>query len=170
MDNAFDSPGLSAAEIEHAFVDYQAAVTGIVDSGDWASFADLFTEDATYEEHAFGTFTGREAIRSWVVETMTSFPGNTMCSFPMAWHVVDAPTSRVICEVRNLMPDPGDGSVHEASNLTILTYAGDGLWSREEDVYNPMRFAQMSIRWAKVAREHGRLSEQGETFLKQMGR
>ena len=66
MDIAF-----SRAEIERAFADYQAAVTGIVDSGDWASFADLFTEDATYEEHAFGTFTGREAIRSWVVETMT---------------------------------------------------------------------------------------------------
>ena len=62
-------------EIEQAFADYQAAVAGIVDSGDWASFADLFTEDATYEEHAFGTFTGREAIRSWVVETMTAFPG-----------------------------------------------------------------------------------------------
>ena len=69
---------------------------------------------------------------------MTEFPGNTMSSFPTAWHVVDAPTNRVICEVRNLMPDPGDGSVHEASNLTILTYGGDGLWSREEDIYNPV--------------------------------
>ena len=155
----------TAAEIEQAFADYQSAVAGIVASGDWASFADLFTEDATYEEHAFGTFTGREEIRTWVVDTMTSFPGNTMSSFPIAWHVVDEPTQRVICEVRNLMPDPGDGSVHEASNLTILTYGEDGLWSCEEDVYNPMRFAQMSVGWAKVAHEHGRLSDEGQTFL-----
>ena len=160
MDIAF-----SRAELERAFADYQAAVSGIVGSGDWASFADLFTADATYEEHAFGTFAGREAIRSWVVETMTAFPGNTMSSFPIAWHVVDAPTGRVICEVRNLMPDPGDGSLHEASNLTVLTYAGDGLWSREEDVYNPMRFARMSAGWAEVARRHGRLSEEGQSFL-----
>src|SRR5690349_25079727 len=118
-------------EIEQSFADYQSAVAGIAASGDWASFADLFTEDASYEEHAFGSFAGREAIRSWVVRTMTSFPGNTMTSFPIAWHVVDDPTGRVICEVRNLMPDPGDGSTHEASNLTILTYSGDGLWSRE---------------------------------------
>ena len=90
-----------------------------------------------------------------MLETMTSFPGNTMTSFPIAWHVVDAPTSRVICEVRNLMPDPGDGSVHEASNLTILTYGGDGLWSREEDIYNPMRFAKMSLRWAGSRRSTG---------------
>ena len=157
-------------QIEQAFADYQAAVAAIVESGDWSGFADLFTEDATYEEHAFGSFTGRDAIRAWVIETMTSFPGNTMSSFPMAWHVVDEPTQRVICEVRNLMPDPGDGTVHEASNLTILTYAGDGLWSREEDVYNPMRFAQMCVAWAEVAEAHGRLSEEGQAFLTRMGR
>jgi hypothetical protein len=156
-------------EIEKAFAAYQAAVAGIAKTGEWGRFADLFTEDATYEEHAYGTFSGRAEIRTWVLETMTAFPGNTMTSFPIAWHVVDAPTNRVICEVRNLMPDPGDGSTHEASNLTILTYAGDGLWSREEDVYNPMRFARMSVRWARVAAEHGRLSAEGQAFLAKLG-
>lgn len=161
---------VETSEIEQAFADYQAAVVRITETGDWASFADLFTEDATYEEHALGTFSGREEIRAWAVRTMTSFPGNTMTSFPIAWHVVDAPTNRVICDVRNLMPDPGDGSAHEASNLTILTYAGCGLWSREEDVYNPMRFAQMSVRWARIAQEHGRLGEDGQAFLERFGR
>ena len=93
-----------------------------------------------------------------------------MTSFPIAWHVVDEPTQRVICEVRNLMPDPGDGSVHEASNLTILTYAGDGLWSREEDVYNPMRFARMSVAWATVAQAStGGSARRGRRFLVRMG-
>ena len=156
------------SEIEEAFTAYQDTVAGIAASGEWERFADLFTEDATYEEHAFGTFAGRDAIRDWAVRTMTSFPGNTMTSFPMAWHVLDLPTQRVICEVRNLMPDPGDGSVHEASNLTILTYGGGGLWSREEDVYNPMRFAQMASGWARVAATHGRLSSEGQQFLDQV--
>jgi hypothetical protein len=156
-------------EIEQAFATYQAAVVRIAASGDWSAFADLFTLDATYEEHALGTFSGREEIRAWAVRTMTAFPGNTMTSFPIAWHVVDGPTSRVICDVRNLMPDPGDGSAHEASNLTILTYAGDGLWSREEDVYNPMRFAAMAVRWARIAQEHGRLGAEGAEFLEAMG-
>ena len=156
-------------EIERAFAAYQARVADIAESGEWARFADMFTEDASYEEHAYGTFSGREEIRSWVLETMTAFPGNTMSSFPIAWHVVDAPTSRVICEVRNLMSDPGDGAVHEASNLTILTYGAEGLWSREEDVYNPMRFARMSLRWARVAAEHGRLSAEGQAFLAKLG-
>jgi hypothetical protein len=158
-----------AQEIEEAFAAYQTTVAGIAASGEWARFADLFTPDATYVEHAFGTFTGRDAIRDWVVSTMTSFPGDTMSSFPMAWHVVDEPTDRVICEVRNLMPDPGNGSLHEASNLTILTYGGDGLWSCEEDVYNPMRFLAMAQGWARVAQEHGRLSERGQAFLERVG-
>ena len=157
-------------EVERAFAAYQATVSEIAQSGEWARFADMFTQAASYEEHAYGTFSGREAIRSWVLETMTAFPGNTMSSFPIAWRVVDAPSKRVICEVRNLMPDPGDGSVHEASNLTILTYGGDGLWSREEDIYNPMWFAQMSVAWAEVAEAHGRLSEEGQAFLTRMGR
>ena len=156
-------------EIETAFAAYQAIVAEIAESGEWARFADMFTEDASYEEHAYGTFSGRDAIRSWVLETMTAFPGNTMSSFPIAWHVVDAPTQRVLCEVRNLMPDPGDGSAHEASNLTILTYGGQGLWSREEDIYNPMRFARMSVRWARIAAEHGRLSDEGQAFLQKLG-
>ena len=89
----------TGSEIERAFAAYQATV------------ADMFTRDASYEEHACGTFSGREEIRSWVLETMTASRGNTMSSFPIAWHVVDAPTNRVLCEVRNLMPDPGDASV-----------------------------------------------------------
>ena len=127
----------------------------------WEDFADHFTEDAEYVEHAFGTFRGRDQIREWSVRTMTSYPGGEMTGFPLAWQVVDEPTSRLICEVRNLMPDPGDGSHHEESNLTIMTYAGDGLFSREEDVYNPLRFLKMSVRWARIAEEHGRLSHEG---------
>nr|WP_193608026.1 nuclear transport factor 2 family protein [Nocardioides lijunqiniae] len=138
-------------------------------TGDWDDFALSFTEDAEYVEHAFGTFRGRAAIREWSVATMTSFPGSAMTGFPLAWQVVDVATSRLLCEVRNVMLDPGDGSVHEASNLTIMTYAGDGLWSREEDVYNPLRFLRMAVRWARVAEAHGTLSDDGRAYLAQYG-
>ncbi len=155
----------SAAEIEEAYAVLHARVQGFAGSGDWTGFADLFTEDATYVEHAFGTFHGREEIRAWSTRTMTTFPGSVMTGFPLAWSVVDVPTSRLICEVRNLMPDPGDGSLHEESNLTIVTYAGDGLFSREEDVYNPLRFLAMTLRWAEVAQRHGRLDDEGRAYV-----
>ncbi len=161
--------GFSAAEIEEAYAVFHGHVEGFASSGDWHGFADLFTEDATYVEHAFGTFRGREEIRAWSTRTMTSFPGGVMTGFPLAWSVVDESTSRLICEVRNLMPDPGDGSVHEESNLTIMTYAGDGMFSREEDVYNPLRFMRMSMRWAAVAEAHGNLSDEGRAYVAQFG-
>lgn len=159
----------SAAEITEAYVALHARVQGFVDSGDWSDFALCFTEDATYVEHAFGTFRGRAAIREWSVATMTSFPGSVMTGFPLAWQVVDEENARLVCEVRNLMPDLGDGPVLEQSNLTIMTYAGDGLFSREEDVYNPLRFLSMSLAWARRAEALGQLDDDGRAYLATYG-
>ena len=107
----------SAEEITEAYAELHRRVQGYVDAGDWTGFAESFTEDAVYVEHAYGTFRGREEIRAWSTRTMTTFPGGVMTGFPLAWQVVDVPTSRLICEVRNLMPDPGDGSVPSTSSL-----------------------------------------------------
>ncbi len=162
-------PDFAAAEIAEAYAALHTRVQQYADSGVWDDFALNFTEDAEYVEHAFGTFHGREEIRAWSVATMTSFPGSVMTSFPLAWQTVDVDTSRLICEVRNLMPDPGDGSLHEQSNLTIMTYAGDGLFSREEDVYNPLRFMRMSLAWARVAEAHGNLDDEGRAYVARFG-
>ena len=159
----------TAAEITEAYAAMHGRVQQYAASGEWDTFADNFTEDAEYVEHAFGTFRGRDEIRAWSVPTMTTFPGSVMTGFPLAWQVVDAPTSRLICEVRNLMPDPGDGTHLEEPNLTIMTYAGDGLFSREEDVYNPLRFARMSVAWARIAEAHGSLGDEGRAYLEQFG-
>lgn len=156
---------MDRTELQSAFEAYQASVAAIAATGDWARFADLFTKDATYREHAYGDFSGHDEIRAWIVKTMTTFPGSEMNGFPVAWSLLDAEQGRVVCEIRNLMRDPGDGSLHEASNITILDYAGDGRWSREEDVYNPQRFADMVLAWSRIAREHGTLGEDGEAML-----
>ena len=44
----------SRAELEKAFHDYQDAVVDVGKTWDWASYADHFTEDAEYVEHALG--------------------------------------------------------------------------------------------------------------------
>ena len=41
--------------------------------------------------------------------------------------------------------------MHRADNITILYYAGDGLWSNEEDVYNAAHFATMATGWSAAA-------------------
>ena len=53
--------------------------------------------NATYVEHLYGTMQGREAIRSWITETMSTFPGSDMPEFPIGWSVIDEQRGWVIC-------------------------------------------------------------------------
>jgi hypothetical protein len=155
----------SKAELEAAFEHYQRQVRRSAETGDWSHFADLFTEDATYVEHAYGTFRGRDEIRAWVVKTMTEPPGCWMPAFPPSWHVIDEERGRIVCEIRNVMQDPGDGSTHEATNITILGYAGDDLFDYEEDVYNPARFVTMLEGWGRAGEGRRALPDGAEAWL-----
>ena len=133
----------SRAEIEEAFAHYREVARRAAASGDWREWANLFTPDATYLEHHFGHMEGREAIYDWIQSTMSQWPGNEMIEFPIEWYIIDEDRGWVACQVWNRMADPGDGSLHQEHNLTLLKYAGDGLWSYEEDAYNPARFIAM---------------------------
>jgi hypothetical protein len=155
----------SRDELEAAFAHYGEQVRIAGETKDWNHFADLFTEDATYDEHLYGTFNGREEIRAWIIQTMTTMPGCWMPGFPASWHVIDEERGRIVCEILNRMQDPGDGSIHEATNITILTYAGDNRFSKEEDVYNPAKFTEMITGWAKVAEAHGTLPADGVAWM-----
>ncbi|HKY15303.1 MAG TPA: nuclear transport factor 2 family protein [Microthrixaceae bacterium] len=136
------------AEIEAAFDRYQAAALKGGTTGDWDDWVDCFTEDCTYNEHMYGVMGGREAIRTWIHKVMVeTYPGNEMPHFPIDWYVVDEERGWIVCKVWNRMRDPGDGSLHQAYNLTILHYAGGGRFSYEEDIYNPHHFGVMIKGW-----------------------
>ena len=137
----------SRSELEEAFAHYQAVALEAGTSGDWNAWADLFTEDATYVEHLFGRFGGREAIRRWITTTMTEPVNDQMQFFPIEWYVIDEDRGWVVCQVWNRMVDPGDGSVHQEYNFTLLKYAGDNRWSYEEDIYTPAGFVTMVQGW-----------------------
>jgi hypothetical protein len=159
----------SRAELEAAFEHYQSEVRRATAADDWSIFADLFVDDATYTEHAYGQFAGRDAIRSWITRTMSTFPGSAMPAFPVKWHVIDEERGWIVADIINRMADPGDGSIHEASNLTVLHYAGDNRFAHEEDVYNPINFLAMVQAWGKRARELGTLPPEGAAWLDGVG-
>lgn len=137
-------------ELERAFDNYQRLALRAGTTGDWDAWADQFTEDATYVEHLFGTFGGREAIRRWIKATMAVHPNSEMKYFPIDWYVVDEERGWIVAKVWNRMVDPGDGSLHQEYNFTLLKYAGNMQWSYEEDVYNPAPFAKMVQGWLET--------------------
>ena len=53
----------------------------------------------------------------------------------------------MVAQIWNRMVDPGDGSLHQAYNFTLLKYAGNLQWSYEEDIYNPQPFQSMIQGW-----------------------
>lgn len=143
----------SRDELEEAFDVYQRTALEAGTSGNWRAWADLFTEDATYIEHHYGEFGGREAIYNWIQSAMDEPINRNMRFFPIDWYTIDEEKGWVICKVWNRMIDPGDGSIHQEYNLTILRYAGNMKWSYEEDVYNPAHFGKMIQGWMARKKE-----------------
>ena len=142
-------------EIEQALENYRRVALEAGTSGDWNPWADLFTEDATYIEHLYGTLGGREAIRRWITRTMAEFPNHEMKFFPHEWYVIDEERGWVVAQIWNRMVDPGDGSLHQAYNFTLLKYAGGNRWSYEEDIYNPAHFQTMIRGWFAARKKAG---------------
>lgn len=135
-------------EIEQAFDAYQAAALKGGTTGDWTDWANCFTEDCTYKEHLYGEIGGRAAVLAWITRVCAgTYPGNEMPHFPIEWYVIDEDRGWIVCQVWNRMRDPGDGSIHQEYNFTLLKYAGQGLFSYEEDIYNPMKFGEMLAGW-----------------------
>nr|WP_208410292.1 nuclear transport factor 2 family protein [Mycolicibacterium fluoranthenivorans] len=156
------------AELAEAFAQFERTVAGAAETRNWDPWVDQYTEDVEYIEHAAGTMRGREQVRPWIWKTMESFPGSYMTAFPALWTVIDEPTGRVICELDNPMRDPGDGTIISATNISIVTYAGDGLWRRQEDIYNPLRFVSAAMKWCKKAGELGTLPDEAAAWMRDM--
>src|SRR5271170_7004126 len=155
MDTEVMTQKWSRDELEHAHQHYMETAGRCAASGEWRDWADLFTEDAVYLEHTFGTFRGPDEIYEWITPLMAEWPNKDMTSFPHAWCVCDEERGWWICRIENRMKDPGDGSVHQAHNITVLHYAGDMKFSYEEDAYNPAAFGPMIQAWTEAYTANG---------------
>ena len=156
-------------ELAEAFANFEATVDRAAQTRDWDPWVAQYSPDIVYVEHAAGTMRGREEVRTWIWKTMETFPGSHMTRFPSLWSVIDESTGRIICELDNPMRDPGDGTIISATNISILTYAGDGQWCRQEDVYNPLRFVSATVKWCHKAEELGTLPDEAVAWMKQFG-
>ena len=146
-------PKFTPDELLGAYETFKRVSDACAESGDYNAFADLFTEDCVYIEHVFGEMHGSEAVRDWIVPLMRDPINAEMVRYTHDWRMFDVENGRVIFCARTHMSDPGDGSELSATNWTRIDYAGNGLWSREEDIYNPANFGKLLTDWqnAKAA-------------------
>ena len=136
----------SLDELREAYEHFSRVSDECAASRDYNTFADLFIEDCIYIEHVFGEMHGREAVRQWIVPLMKLYPNDQM-TYTHDWVLFDEEDGRVIFCARTHMPDLGDGREYSTTNWSMITYAGNSQWSREEDIYNPAHFGSLLTEW-----------------------
>ena len=106
-----------------------------VDAGErgWDSLADFFTEDAVYIDPAWGRQAGRETIRNFFVASMAGLTGYGW-STPERWTMVDG--HRLVSQWDQVLGTRDDGGQWIVPGLSILYYAGDGLFCYSHDYLN----------------------------------
>ena len=132
-------------EVETAFRHY--FLTGPVGE-DWVAWSRLFTPDATYNDHFWGTFHGPAEIQRFLEGTM-SFAAHV--NSPLVWYNIDG--AQVVYKVVNRAdnPQPG-GETIEFPSLQVIRYAGDGKWASEDDWWTVAEMRLFNRRY-QAARE-----------------
>jgi hypothetical protein len=146
-------------ELEQAFRHYWR--TGAAGE-DWDGFADCFTTDARYVEHVLGNRHGREEIRAWIKPIMERF-----CELYTAyeWHVVDEAGARVVVYMQNRRDHPSGRGTIDFPGITILRYAGDGLFDGEEDFWSVPAAEAAGLAYRKACDLHDPEHKQKRTRL-----
>ena len=112
-----------------------------IDTGSkpWSALADYFTEDAVYVDPAWGRVETKEAIRDFFTESMAGLTGHGW-STPERWTMVDG--HRVVSQWDQILGQREDGSPWFVPGLSILYYAGDGLFCYSYDMLNMTHIGQ----------------------------
>jgi limonene-1,2-epoxide hydrolase len=122
-------PGMSHPRDEvEATVERYVDLRERIESGanTWLDLAAFFTDDVVYIDPAWGRVQGIDAVREFLVESMT---GLEDWRFPIQLTAIDG--DDVIVKWAQVLP-----SGHRQSGWTHLVYAGDGKFRFEEDSLN----------------------------------
>ncbi len=111
------------------------ALRSEIDEGSktWSILGDFFTEHAASIDPAWGRVDGREAIRDFFERSMAGLTGYGW-STPENWTLADG--HRVVSQWDQILGRQDDGSPWLVPGLSILYYAGDGLFCYSHDLLN----------------------------------
>jgi hypothetical protein len=135
-------------QTEEAF--HQIWTTGIIEE-DWERWPDHLTEDVLYVERIFGTMHGRDQVRAWITTLMAA---RADVHGVLNWYMVKG--DRVVLDMTNRYyhPDPSQPPI-DFAGLTVLEYAGDGLFGYEEDYWDTNGAKAAYEEWTAAVEAHG---------------
>ncbi|MCU1595930.1 MAG: hypothetical protein JWO12_3322 [Frankiales bacterium] len=118
---------------------------------DWTAWVDHLTPDVDYVERVFGRMSGRDEVRAWITSLMAvRFDVHAVLN----WYIVAG--DRVVLDMENRYYHPDPSQPHlDFGGVSILTYAGDGLFGREEDYWDQAGAKTAYIAWDAACRAWG---------------
>lgn len=136
-------------EVEQAFAHLWKV--GCVDE-DWATWVDLFAPEVVYHDHFWGELHGRDEVALWIAAVMKGVPEVYTV---LDWYTIDGDTVVFHCQNRRDNPDGEGPDFWDFAGLSVIRYAGDGLWASEEDVWDLPGARRTSAAYAEACRRAG---------------
>jgi len=100
---------------------------------DWSAWTNLFVPDVFYVDYFWGPLHGRREVDLWIHSVMKGVPEIYTV---LDWFTIDDDVVVFHCQNRRDNP-AGDGPPFwDFPGLSVLRYAGDGLFASEEDYWD----------------------------------
>lgn len=126
-------PKFTQQEVEETHESY-LTLRGEIETGakPWSTLADVFTDDATFIDPAWGRIEGVETLRKFFDKSMGGLEGWT---FPQQHCLIE--NDVIVTRWKNRLPGQrADGTYYEATGCSTIYYAGGGKFRFEEDILN----------------------------------
>lgn len=129
-------------EVEEAFAhQYRVGPVG----EDWVAWTNLFVPDLYYVDHFWGPLHNRREVQLWIHSVMKGVPEIYTV---LNWYAIDDDKVTFHMMNRRDNPDPDEGPAYfDFPGLSVLWYAGDGQWAREEDFWDRTGARSTSIEY-----------------------
>lgn len=143
------SPEFSRREIEDAFAHWWQVGNA---AERWTDWTQLFVPDVEYHDYFWGPLHGHAEVDVWINAVMKGVPEIYGI---YEWHVVDGDT--VVFKVQNRRDNPDDEGppYFDFPGLSVLRYAGDGLWVSEEDYWDRDGARRTSVEYLAACERAG---------------